>query len=569
MSLTLENLTFDRKTISYQPAAIAIRQKSTGEVSLFDWVREQGTVTTTPVAYPIALSPRDLQKLQVVVTLTSTAALTAPVFVRARAIGKRLLGEVASTPIGPADLGTPRPFGLTRVALGKYEVGKHKVKWSWEASADGRTKWLPFDFSEHPVFATLNHPVAPWGPPETKHVIVPWKEAMALACKWARSARTPEKILEKIAAEVDGLAGTPIGNQGQVVHYHESGAPLCMDQKFFIDGVFRIVKRHERAPTQLNCLDINNTVAIFATLLGVPLRMMRLTADGGPSARFETKPIQLFGQSDPVIKRFSRHEVAVMPGLPSPFGSRQVWDACLRIDFDRAPDVNPPATFGLSTGLRLDARAPGVGYLGRFIATDCEKYKLGEVHTDGLRYPERLPHLGDAASGPEPDLLALRQYFASLVAKGPESERTSPDADEKFDTWLALRADTASFRRRVSIGEKDPVTRVFTPLEPAAWQNRGMSGHVLRAKNRAEAVEAFASLAADYTGALEEVEKERELGDFAMQDRGRTILMLRGPVVSLLCSTDDAPSPQAAFSAGKTLDTALTDFFELPKLPRV
>jgi hypothetical protein len=90
-----------------------------------------------------------------------------------------------------------------------------------------------------------------------------------------------------------------------------------------------------------------------------------------------------------------------------------------------------------------------------------------------------------------------------------------------------------------------------------------MAVEVFMAESGQQAVEVFLALAASYTGGLE----PSAVGDFALEDPGRTVLFIRGPIVARLSDANEEVDPPSNLNAAVLLDEHLKPVLEAPVLP--
>jgi len=373
---------------------------------------------------------------------------------------------------------------------------------------------------------------------------------MALACTWGKGLRRADKVVEAITGAVDKLAGTPIG--GDKVKY-QNGGNLCYGKKFCINDIPLIVKKHPNATTRLNCQDINTTIAMFSTILGCDVRLIRLVPTGGATT-INTNKIKVFGRQSETNEPFEYHEVAAKPDLP--IAERPVWDACLRVDFDANPAASPPGDFDLAVGLTMHQTGTDMGYRKRLLVTGSQNCILAEVETDGLRYPQEVPGDGPATPAPDPYFQERRVNFQKLMAGVPVSGATTPELLLRFEQWLTGVA-REGFRRRLDTSESAD-TVLFTPLSPVVTGGSPMLAEVVMADSGAQAVDVFLTLAANHAGVLNPV----RIGDFGLQDPGRAVLFIRGPIVAFLSDANDEVDPPSNFDAALRLDENLKPILE-------
>jgi hypothetical protein len=559
MTVKLKTLRFDRQTSGGAPAAIPVRVDKASSVPQLDWKRTGANIDATSVAYPLTMSEADVDDLRVTATFTASSAPTAAFFVRAIGQDGRLLGDVVKARIAPADIGDEHQLQLDDVLLRATPVGQHTVEWKWEQSADGLSGWQEFDRSTHEIFVTVGQPSAPWGRPGVPHTIVPWQAMMQLASEWANGTSDAKAATEAITAAVDDLAGTPIGRSGRVVGYGDPGA-LVADKRFSVSILLEIVKARDQIPPRLNCRDLNTAVAINATLLGCPVRVVRLKpTTPTPGAAMATNPIKVFGAAAAEPFSFGYHEAATIPGPP--IDNRQVFDACVRVDFDTQPQQTPPSQFRLPAGVSIHQTTADMGYRKRLLTPGSQNCLIEEAEGDGIRYPDDLPADGPASVIADPFIRQRREHFASVLSKQPTSLPLPGTSSNEIQQFAASNLEDEGFPRNVPVGELETVLS-FTPIKLSAFNGR-VEISIADARDRQQAIELFARLAADYTATLE---SRDDIGDFTLHDpRSGAVLMLRGSVVVEINvrrrGTDEAPS---ILNEARRFDAMLNRFYTTP-----
>jgi hypothetical protein len=557
MTLTLKTLRFDRDTSGGAPAASPVRVDKDALVPTIDWKRTGANIAATSVAYPLTLGAGDVADLRVTAAFKASSPPAAAIFVRAKDQGGHVLGDIVKTRIAPSDINNEHPLQLENVALRTLAVGQHTIDWKWEQSNDGISGWTEFDRTTHQIFVTLGQPAPPWGRPGVAHTIVPWHAMTELACGWATGKRDANAAMEAITAKVDALAGTPIGRTGGSVGYGGLGA-LTAGKMFSVRILLKIVNAQAQIPPELNCRDLNTAVAINASLIGCPLRLIRVRP-ASPAPMFDTNPIKVFGESASAVQRFRYHEAAAIPGPP--IGKRQVFDACVRVDFDTQPQLAPPSDFRLPAGVAIHQTPADMGYRKRLLAAGEQSCPLDEVEIDGIRYPgdseAELPGDGAASPAPDPFFRERREHFAALLSKAPNSLPRVDISSDAMSLFLTSNEEVKGFPRSVMIGEQKALLS-FTPIKPLTPDNGQVGTSVVQAETRQQAIDLFAALAADYAGTLERY----EVGDFALRDpTSGAVLLLRGSVVAEISGDLKGDPAPAGLSEAKRLDEELNRFF--------
>ena len=556
MTLQLETVLFNRDTSGGNPAALPVRAKASVGVPQVDWQRNGASgasATATAVAYPLTMSAGDVNDLRVTATFTATSTPSAAIFVRATGQDGRLLGDVVKTRITPGDIANPRQLQLDGVLLRNAAVGLHTVVWKWEQSADGNGGWQEFAESTHQVFVIVGQPEAPWGRPSVARRIVPWHEAMELACTWAAGKRTAAEVTEVLTETLDGLAGRMVGTK--VVRYDQLGS-LCGDTTFSVRLLLMIWRQQAGGPFRLNCRDLNTAVAINATVLGCPLLVVRLTPVA-PAPKIQTNPIRLFSEQSDRACLFEFHEAATSPGQV--IDQRQVWDACLRVDFDARPQTSP-GDLRLPFGVAIHETRLDLGYRKRLLASGSQACAIKDVAGDGFRYPIHDHDDVPPFAVTDPYFRERREHFTRLMSQIPNSLPRGGTPTNALELFLKDNAEAEGFPRSLNVGEQLEAV-VFTPLQAFTANNGWPESSAVQAASRAQAIEILATLAAEYNGTLE----PRGVGDFALYDRDADVaLMLRGLIVAEISGDAKPGATPTALAEASRLDDALNDFFLTP-----
>jgi hypothetical protein len=174
------------------------------------------------------------------------------------------------------------------------------------------------------TYRTLSYATDPWKGPL-------WSEALEIACRWARGARTLD--------DAAGLVTEGYYRCGRVSYDVVQGASFYTDyasRSFDIHSMIDRLNGGVGAGEFVNCTDSATTVSTFANLLGADLWQSRMEsgfalneiiAIGGTSFGFPN-----WGAS------FSYHEVAWKDGCDV---NDAVFDGCLQVDADTDPTSAP------------------------------------------------------------------------------------------------------------------------------------------------------------------------------------------------------------------------------------
>jgi hypothetical protein len=227
---------------------------------------------------------------------------------------------------------------LGQVATQK--VATHADRWDWQQAPFGSHQWTSFASSSHEVFVTLDVPQSPWD----QTVESPVVEVFRLACRWALGATTVEQAASFITSSFYDL-GQPSASRAT---FGYTGAPQFCDDNFDCAHIVAAINGIRDLVTVVDCADCASLVSTFANSLGAQLHEARI------GDVFETRPIQLIGQSGMARTDFTFHEIAWSKTFQI---SDPVWDACLMIDQDSDPGsapYSPGYVLGLPFGTSAD-----------------------------------------------------------------------------------------------------------------------------------------------------------------------------------------------------------------------
>ena len=228
--------------------------------------------------------------------------------------------------------------GWAMVTVSFDETGKSEpVRIRWEANVDGdigvgiyegnlnlefrppEGEWMPFGEVKTRIFLTAAPPGTPWtvDPDQNNQ---PWIEALELACEWAKGARTPEEVSEKITRSLI--------DSGKFKYDAVNGNSFyttLMDE-FELDEFIRQWKTGEGLGWQLNCTDCAGVVSTLSNLLGAQLQVIQMRYN------FAVRNIQAIGFEEwapPFDGKFAYHEVA-WSGETAENGG--IYDACCYLE---------------------------------------------------------------------------------------------------------------------------------------------------------------------------------------------------------------------------------------------
>lgn len=246
------------------------------------------------------------------VDLRSSEPGPASAVISASASPGALLGDVEPTAVPFANGRWTGRLNLPRGRLGA--VAHEFVQWKWQVTG---AQVVP-EFTEHEVYTVPDRPTDPWDPTGLKALAAPWKEALDIACSWARGARSPKEVLSGITVALYNLG---LQSPPRFVY----GCKSFADAKSF--QLAKFLQALEGDGTSVDCADCATVVSTFANLLGCSSWQVVLNTPNG--IPFVTNPVRAIGCRDGAEFPFNQHETVwdVADELQG-----TVWDACLGID---------------------------------------------------------------------------------------------------------------------------------------------------------------------------------------------------------------------------------------------
>jgi hypothetical protein len=521
----VRSIRFDRQGAG-GALALPVKRDSKASVPAVDWLRSQEGVTSTAVAYSgrLDLSTRPMLSVAISILTSFSTAIQ----LRARARQPFPLGDTVPVAVPSADQGDVLELAVTVQShqLASRGVSDVVVEWVWEFSRDTGHTWVPCDETSHRVFVLLDEPAFPWGRPDADDRVSPWADVLDIACRWAAGARDREQVTDTVTQGVHDIGGQQIKQPcGDVVtiQYEEWTAFQSFDglnELFCCSDFIKLIRLQPTNLFTVNCLDCANAVALFAAVVGCPLRRGFVTPMQ-PDGRLATKRVWLIGRPSADFECFLDHTVALAPAS----GEGRVWDACLKVDLDPAPQRNPPADWGLAMGLRMDPSAAALGYRQRFLAEGSQDVRMA---IEPPAYPDSAP------AGATPFVDAVKQqrrgqYFRMMV--GAHCTRlTAGLMTETVMSSLGVTQTQLRDTRAVAIGRRRyPV--VFVPIRAAGAESRLRLG-VLLAATRPHALRAFIDLVMRYTAPVVPVREVADFGFYCADNE--SLLLLWGRLVLVL-----------------------------------
>jgi len=317
-----------------------------------------------------------------------------------------VLGEVREREIrfdanGETDL---EDFELQNVLIWTVGVSVSTTEWRWQFRATGTDRWTDFAITRHRIYTVLQIPNCPWqqNPSEEEITQLPWAEALEYACDWAAGALDVDEVAMLVTRNVYDLGLSHFRYDGSLSFYS------CPN--FNCTQFLDVLKGGLGVARLLNCSDCATVVSSFANLLGCDLRQVQL----GPCS-FTTNPIKLISHKQEAPEPFGGHEVAWKGSVTD---DGRVFDACLQLDGDPAPDQPPfspllptnipfgsasardyrfrfsPATFPRAN--TLTCRKIGISLPNDCGYDDCKSHLKQRLDFDSWRYSERVKALSDS-----------------------------------------------------------------------------------------------------------------------------------------------------------------------------
>ena len=266
---------------------------------------------------PAAFLPAQVHAVRAMFTSEDPSVTTATI--RARAMNGDAFGHIAPFPVTFAG---GEATANVSVLQSVRAVGKHKVRWQWQARLGNGGTFKDLQATEHTIYTVLGEPTAPWEPDGTDPSTLPWVEALDRACGWAQGAVDTTTCLNNIARSVFAL-----GDERKLVY---GGSPNFVESNRFKIEKFmdymaspRNCSHTTHTPYcfQPDCSDIAAIVSTFANLVGAESGQMVLDVEFEQD--FRTASVCVIGETHPEKRSFAQHEVAWVEGR------KRVWDACL------------------------------------------------------------------------------------------------------------------------------------------------------------------------------------------------------------------------------------------------
>jgi hypothetical protein len=248
------------------------------------------------------------------------------------------------------------------------DVAKSVDLWKWKIT--GGIVICDIGLSgPHTNYCVLDVPKEPWYKSALTH---PWVNALDYTCVWAAGQTTQDAAAGK---SVVGLFAKSYETQsfgpGPVPKptFTYSGDPMYLEgEKIQLSGCIDRLNGIYSRGKYVNCVDCANFVMAFSNLAGhslytsqmfmqrpfsdelLPFDLNKTTAIGG---------LPFTGPGDAA---FEYHAVAWNGTATS---SDDVFDACVKVDGDLDPTVNPPGTEACVDGMAFEDVTPGAPYVYR------------------------------------------------------------------------------------------------------------------------------------------------------------------------------------------------------------
>jgi hypothetical protein len=364
MGIAVTAIAFDHLRGQPGTYTVPLRFTEAQPVPVPEWQRGQATPSVAAyaadrlpaaatVAVRLAVTPDEPRQLQVRAAVQPAAGSPRPLLadLQPRTVTFNAAGDSGWVPFA---------FDPRGLAAG---VDAATAQWTWQVQRAPGGPWLPFDSTQHRVYAVLSEPRAPWlvRPATPANRSLPRADMLEVACAWARGATTVADAAARVTAAVNALGPEVITYDTLVgaPHYSVLGGP-----RFLCDAFLDRLRGGPGAGPLVNCSDCATIVSSFANLLGADLWQSRM---GYLPGGFRLNPILGIGAREwsTLFGGFSFHEVAWTGACAE---NDLVYDACLHVDQDPNPTAAPHTPL-LPAGHRFGT--PGSGdYRDRIAAPE-------------------------------------------------------------------------------------------------------------------------------------------------------------------------------------------------------
>ncbi|GAA3929230.1 hypothetical protein [Hymenobacter algoricola] len=251
--------------------------------------------------------PADSVTLRVVASHTGLGTATATVARRAATHGVELYFQSAAAPaVGGADL---------------------TLRWEYRAPAGN---WVSFATTRHRLYWVLSAPGLPWGGPREEEL---WAATLAVSCRAAAGARTPEEAASAVTRFVYGSRDeasqrtkfqyNPMLPDANLTHL-DAAAGQYVVRTEDLQALLASLNNPAMAHLQLNCYDAAGCVMLLSNALGCRLRRVKVNS----AYYLVTRKLIPMGFTKPAKADFRVHCVA----WSGPLDERGlVYDACFAL----------------------------------------------------------------------------------------------------------------------------------------------------------------------------------------------------------------------------------------------
>lgn len=339
MVLKVEAIKFNYDPYSNDKDAINIRKNASEFIEVPEWKHGQTRANESVAVYSIKDTLGKSITIKVKITCTNPQLFEAEI--RAVHLTSSNFGEVKArrvvfSPNGSTDF---EIFQIESPQLWDRGVGSYFVEWLWQYRETPSQPWTDFEKTYHKIYTILEVSNSPWQqtPYDTANTQLPWADALNYACEWVAGAHTLDDVAGRITQ--------------QIYSYGESTPPLLEYDcpgggssnysypKFNCTAFLELLRGGIGNGPYINCSDCATIVSTFANLLGCILWQCRMGGD-----YFPINPILAIGTKTwnraCGLGGFSYHEVAWKGQCTS---SDELFDACLQVDGDHAPESIPHA----------------------------------------------------------------------------------------------------------------------------------------------------------------------------------------------------------------------------------
>lgn len=314
---------FNYNNGDFRNDGLNIRKNRFSTVSTPSWQKGiSSTYTDSPAAYTI----KETQGNPIAIRASFKANGISAAYIRA--IGGGRLGKPKEKLISFDSAGGSgyETFELENTTFHSYGVDRYYVSWRWQWRLKTADTWKDLDITRHRIFVILQAPTEPWVQ-TISSLSLPWTDALEIACKWAKGAKTRD--------EAAGLITEAYNGCGMLSYDTASGMTMYGSTSFNLTEMIERLNGGAGLGGIINCTDSANTVSTLANLIGCDLWQSRM---GSGFYMNEIIPIGYSTWSVPFWGGFGYHEVAWKDACTQ---YDNLFDGCLKVDGDADPTTTP------------------------------------------------------------------------------------------------------------------------------------------------------------------------------------------------------------------------------------